>query len=455
MPVVTAIPVRRGRPRQGLVAGLVAAARGLAFAGLMLAELGLLAVLLAAAGLTALGCGILVVGNGASGTQRALLGLLLTGAGLGLGWFAAPGALTALRSLARQTRRMAGQWCGVPIADPYRPAPVRGDEPLTLAGRLGWLLRDRATWRDLGWVLVNLVGWLLAALPAAIVLTGLVEFIGPELVRTIPPPAFPGNAAGTLILLGLGITSVGVVAAPWLLRGYALLASSMLAPAGKAELTLRVRQLSQTRAEVLDTGAAEIRRIERDLHDGAQARLVAMGMTLDAAGQIIDTNPVAARALLYEARDASIKAMAELRDLVRGIHPPVLADRGLGDAIRALALDSPLRIELVGELDGRPPAPVESAAYFAVSELLANVSKHAEARQTWIDIRYSDEMLRIGVTDNGHGGADPARGSGLGGIERRLAAFDGVLAISSPPGGPTAVTMEIPCALSLPKTSSC
>jgi signal transduction histidine kinase len=232
------------------------------------------------------------------------------------------------------------------------------------------------------------------------------------------------------------------------------MASSMLAPAGNAELALRVRQLSQTRTEALDTGAAEIRRIERDLHDGAQARLVAMGMTLDAAGQIIDTNPVAARALLYEARDASVKALAELRDLVRGIHPPVLADRGLADAIRALALDSPLRIELAGELAGRPPAPVESAAYFAVCELLANVSKHAEARQTWIDIRHTDGMLRIGVTDNGRGGADPARGSGLSGIERRLAPFDGILAVGSPPGGPTAVTMEIPCALSSPKTSS-
>ena len=141
--------------------------------------------------------------------------------------------------------------------------------------------------------------------------------------------------------------------------------------------------------------------------------------------------------------------------LVRGIHPPVLADRGLAAAVEALALDSPMRIHLASDLEGRLPAPVESAAYFAVSELLANVSKHAEARQTWIDIRHGDGMLRIGVTDNGHGGADPARGSGLRGIERRLAPFDGVLAVGSPPGGPTAVTMEIPCASSLPKTSSC
>jgi signal transduction histidine kinase len=234
-----------------------------------------------------------------------------------------------------------------------------------------------------------------------------------------------------------------------------MLARSMLGPAGQAELALRVRHLAETRSEAIDTGAAEMRRIERDLHDGAQARLVAMGMTLDAAGQLIDSNPAAARALLLEARDTSVKALAELRDLVRGIHPPVLADRGLGDAVRALALDSPLRARLASDLPGRLPAPVESAAYFAVSELLANVSKHAGAAQAWIDIRYSGGVLRVGVSDDGRGGADPAQGTGLRGIERRVAAFDGVLAVHSPSGGPTAVTMEIPCALSSLKTSSC
>ena len=309
--------------------------------------------------------------------------------------------------------------------------------------RLGWLLTDQATWRDLLWVTANgCVGWLLAIGPAALLALGALGVIVPY-------------ASLAVRLLLIGGAAFGLWTAPWLLRGYGVFAKSMLAPTQQAELALRVRQLAQTRTEALDTGAAEIRRIERDLHDGAQARLVAMGMTLDAAGQIIDTNPVAARALLFEARDASVKALAELRALIRGIHPPVLADRGLADAIRALALDTPARINLASELNWRPPAPVESAAYFAVSELLANVSKHAEARQTWIDIRYAGEMLRIGVTDNGHGGADPSLGSGLRGIERRLAAFDGVLAISSPPGGPTAVTMEIPCALSSPKTSSC
>jgi signal transduction histidine kinase len=186
---------------------------------------------------------------------------------------------------------------------------------------------------------------------------------------------------------------------------------------------------------------------------------------LDAAGQLLDTSPAAARALLAEARDSSVRALGELRDLVRGIHPPVLADRGLADAVRALALDSLVRPQVTAELPGRAPAAVESAAYFAVSELLANVAKHAAADRVWIDIGYEGArgdgeirgggMLRISVTDDGRGGADPGHGTGLLGTERRIAAFDGVLAVSSPLGGPTVVNMEIPCVLSSPKTSSC
>jgi signal transduction histidine kinase len=445
----------RSRPRLTPAACVAAAFRGVALAGLMLAGLGLLLILVAAVFFIALGVGILMEDTTLPGTQRTLLGVLVAAGGLGIIRFFVPSTLVALRGLANLTRRLAGEWCGVAIADPYRPPPGDFGQKLHYTARLRWLLGDVATWRDLLWVMVNaLVGWILAIAAMALTVTGLVLFLVPIVSRVVPPPAFPGNTKPTLAILGFAMLTAGVAAAPWLLRGYGLLASSMLAPPGHAELALRVRHLAQTRTEALDTGAAEIRRIERDLHDGAQARLVAMGMTLDAAGQIMDANPEAARALLNEARDASVKALAELRALVRGIHPPVLADRGLADAIQALSLDTAQRIHLASDLHGRPPAPIESAAYFAVSELLANVSKHAEARETWIDIRHTDGMLRIGVTDNGHGGADPARGSGLRGIERRLAAFDGILAISSPPGGPTAVTMEIPCELSLPKTSS-
>lgn len=206
--------------------------------------------------------------------------------------------------------------------------------------------------------------------------------------------------------------------------------------------------LTETRQDAVDTSAAELRRIERDLHDGAQARLVAMGMDLGTIEMLVDKDPEKAKQLVAQARRSSADALDELRDLVRGIHPPVLAERGLGDAVRALALRLPVAAEVNVELPGRAEAPVESAAYFAVSEVLTNAVKHADADRIWIDLHHREGRLRVTVTDNGRGGAVIGTGSGLAGIERRLGTFDGVLAVSSPAGGPTMVTMEIPCALS-------
>ena len=222
-----------------------------------------------------------------------------------------------------------------------------------------------------------------------------------------------------------------------------------------SRLTNRVQRLSETRTDAVDTAAAELRRVERDLHDGAQARLVALGMSLRAAERLFATSPGAALAMIGEAREMSSRALTELRDLVRGIHPPVLADRGLGDAVRALALETPGNTRLDIDLPGRPAPPVESAAYFAVAEVLANAVKHAHARTVEIHMRHDGQALRIAVTDDGIGGADPAKGSGLRGVERRLGTFDGILAVSSPPGGPTIVVIEVPCALLSLKTSSC
>jgi signal transduction histidine kinase len=222
-----------------------------------------------------------------------------------------------------------------------------------------------------------------------------------------------------------------------------------------SELSSRVAKLTATRIDAVDTAALELRRVERDLHDGAQARLVALGIALRAAEGLIKSNPDAATALLSEARENSAKALAELRDLVRGINPPVLAERGLGDAVQALALDAQVDTTVDIHLPGRPPAPVESAAYFAVAEALANAVKHAHATCVHISVTHSGGHLRIEVSDNGFGGADPSLGSGLHGVERRLGTFDGILAVSSPPGGPTIVVIEVPCALSSPKTCSC
>jgi len=298
---------------------------------------------------------------------------------------------------------------------------------------------------------------------------------------TAPPPMAWAHAVGGSSLLVdngtsnwqlalLGAVEAGVILAfgAWLLpRTIVAHGRSVLRPAPDPELAGRVQQLTRTRADAVDTAAAELRRVERDLHDGAQARLVALGMNLRAAERLVTTSPEAAIALIAEARQTSSRALTELRDLVRGIYPPVLADRGLGAAVQALALDTPMRVETDIDLPGRVDAPVESACYFAVAEALANAVKHSGARVAQIRIRFTPDhpesrarrgagpgMLRIEVTDNGTGGADPARGSGLHGIERRLATFDGILAVSSPPGGPTMIVMEVPCALSSPKTST-
>jgi signal transduction histidine kinase len=357
-------------------------------------------------------------------------------------------SLLYLRWLANLTRRLASRWCGTLILQPYRPAPQQPG----IRRQLRWLITDPATWRDLLWLTVNAVaGTLLVVVPVAMVLYGIVFAILPAIgvpVAHLPYVgiiAAKGPGAG---LIGLALIVTGLWLAPRLLPSYGSLARLLLGPTRGSELSVQVERLVRTRSDTIDAGAAELRRIERDLHDGAQARLVAMGMTLDAIDRQLDADPAVARAMLAEAKDSSVKALSELRDLVRGIHPPVLADRGLVEAVRALALDSPLRVHVASELGGRAPAPVESAVYFAVSELLANASKHAGRCEAWIDFRHSGAMLRISVTDDGRGGARSEHGTGLRGIENRLAAFDGVLAMSSPPGGPTLVNLEIPCELS-------
>jgi signal transduction histidine kinase len=259
---------------------------------------------------------------------------------------------------------------------------------------------------------------------------------------------------------GAAILALGLWLVPRTIGGHA---RALLGPGPDPQLAGRVEQLTQARADAVDSAAAELRRVERDLHDGAQARLVALGMNLRAAERLIPVSPEAAVALVAEAREASSLALTELRDLVRGIYPPVLADRGLGDAVRALALDTPIRTQTDVDLPGRLDFPVEAACYFAVAEVLTNAVKHSGARLVQIRLRHSAGprpagpigSLRIEITDDGTGGADPANGTGLAGIERRLGTFDGILAVSSPPGGPTMIIMEVPCALSSPRTSSC
>ncbi|MFF7129736.1 sensor domain-containing protein [Streptomyces sp. NPDC008240] len=373
---------------------------------------------------------------------------------LGVGIVTTPPVLAAVRALADKRRELAAEWCGIRIPSAYRPVPA-GANPWT---RTLALLRDPQVRRDVLWLPVDMTaGFVTALLPAVLlfypfegfaVAAGLWRVVAKDgtywygfVPVTGQPSAFGAAATGAVLLVAAYRLT------PRLLTVHFRLTRAVLG-AGQKELAERVRVLTETRRDAVDTSAAELRRIERDLHDGAQARLVAMGMDLGTIEMLLDKDPAQARQLLSQARRNSVEALEELRDLVRGIHPPVLAERGLGDAVRALALRLPLPSEVSVELSGRADAPVESAAYFAVSEVLTNAVKHSGADRLWVDLHHAGTTLRITVTDNGRGGAAIGAGSGLAGVERRLGTFDGVLAVSSPAGGPTLVTMEIPCVLS-------
>jgi len=325
--------------------------------------------------------------------------------------------LPATRWLADRHRRMAADVLGSPVPSPYRPTGDAG--PIE---RLRIWAADPMTWRD--------EAWLLLALPLALTMSLLV-----------------------VLLLVLVVTGV----AWWFGVGPIMVARSRLDRAlltfGTTErLEQRVEVLTETRNDSLDHSAAELRRIERDLHDGAQARLVGLGLTLGMAADLMDRDPEEARRILDEARQTTGAALGDLRDVVRGIHPPVLADRGLRSALEALSLDLALPVAVTGSFTDRLSAPVESAVYFAVAECLANVGKHADAAHAWVELTGDADRLRVVVGDDGHGGADPGAGTGMRGVARRLAAFDGTMRVSSPIGGPTLVTLEVPCASSSPRT---
>ncbi|WP_330238508.1 sensor histidine kinase [Streptomyces sp. NBC_00525] len=378
---------------------------------------------------------------------------------LGIGLLTTPYLLEAVRRHANQRRLLAATWSDVRIPVPYRPFPkdLRGGF-LGQVERTTLMLKDPATWRDMRWMLVDMTaGYTVAVFGAALLLypvEGLVLAAG--LWRVFTDDRYwyafvPVDSQATGLMaaaLGVAIFAVGVLLSERLLRAHFVLARASLAPTEKQELALRIDRLTETRHEAVDTAASELRRIERDLHDGAQARLVAMGMNLGTIEALIEKDPAQAKKLLSMARESSAEALTELRDLVRGIHPPVLAERGLGDAVKALALRLPIACDVDVELAGRAEAPVESAAYFAISEALTNAAKHSGAERIWVDLRHGEGALRFSVTDDGRGGATVGGGSGLSGIERRLGTFDGVMAVSSPAGGPTMVTMEIPCELS-------
>ena len=315
-----------------------------------------------------------------------------------------------------------------------------------------WLPRAAAVLAVAGTVLIGLIG----------VVSGLQWLWSP---RSAPVGPWSGDTIGFygavpleggIIRLFAGLEGVALVAVGCLLAPRLLTWSADFELAERAQaLARRVDGLTRTRTDATDTAVAELRRIERDLHDGAQARMVAVGMTLRAAEELMLANPQAALALVAEARETSSRAIADLRDLVRGIYPPVLADRGLAEAVRNLALDTLLDVQVEVDLAGEPPMPVAAAVYFALAEALTNAVRYAGAGLVQVRVEHADGMLRATVTDDGRGGADASGGTGLLGVERRLATFDGILAVSSPAGGPTIIAIEVPCALSSVKISSC
>nr|WP_157528251.1 histidine kinase [Kibdelosporangium sp. MJ126-NF4]CEL17700.1 two-component system sensor kinase [Kibdelosporangium sp. MJ126-NF4]CTQ91074.1 two-component system sensor kinase [Kibdelosporangium sp. MJ126-NF4] len=360
------------------------------------------------------------------GRSAGLFGLsvLSLGALVGVPW---AGRVADLR------RRLAADWSGAPVAMP-RDLRVTGRQLLFFA-------------------LDPIVGVLMTVLPLALAVYAGWVLVFPQTWRWLVPPGEPpwssgwyGQVAGSDLLV-FPVAVVVMLLAAWiappLVRLNGRWVRYFLTPTGDKALTLRVRELVQTRAEMTDAAAAELRRIERDLHDGAQARLVAMGFGLGALEQLIDQDPAKAKQVLASVKDNSALALAELRDLVRGIHPPVLADRGLGDAVRALALDTPLPVKVRADLPSRLDPPVESAAYFAVSEALFNVTRHAEANTARVDVHLSEDVLELVVRDDGRGGVDMSRGTGLRGVARRLSAFDGAMTVHSPVGGPTTVRMTL------------
>ncbi|WP_055567084.1 sensor histidine kinase [Streptomyces atriruber] len=339
-----------------------------------------------------------------------------------------PESVQLLRRTAGFKRRLVGRWTGRPIPEAY--LPLTGG----VRARVSAALTDPGTWRDLRWLGVHFVYGLVllyVALPLA-VLGLLVDGV------------WCGIVGRRAVLLPL-VVRLADLDAHW--------SRLLLLPSPEAQrsadLAERVEELTVTRAGAVAAHGAELRRIERDLHDGTQARLVSLSMRVGLARRAYDKDPEAAKKLLADAQDQAEEALTELRHVVRGIHPPILTDRGLVGAVRALAAGSGLDVAVHDdgvEAGTRAPAAVEAAAYFVVAEALTNAAKHSGSERASVELWRRGAMLRVVVRDEGRGGVDESGGSGLLGMRRRVAALDGTVEVSSPVGGPTVIEVELPCA---------
>ena len=338
----------------------------------------------------------------------------------------------------------------------YLPAPPPGLSPgASRWGRSARLMAAPATRRQFGYAVIRL--------PLSLVQAGLATLVWSLGVALLGMPFFSwlilqvkwqdGGVVGrpgallweaAAVVAGCGV----LLAAPRLTLGLAAadaaVARYLIGPGGSEDMTERIGELERSRARVVDAAEAERRRIERDLHDGAQQRLVSLAMNLGRAQARFAEDPEGARAIIDQAHAEAKEALAELRSLVRGVHPPVLADRGLDAAISGLAALSPVPVTVRADAQPRPPMAVEAIAYFIVAEALTNVAKHARATRAEVSVTRHGDVLRVLVRDNGAGGADPA-GQGLAGLADRIAGVDGRLSVHSPAGGPTVIEVELPC----------
>jgi signal transduction histidine kinase len=384
------------------------------------------------------------LGHLAFGIPTAMVSVLMIGLSpvLAFVWLVAPGSARWLRRWTDVERARVGRFTG---------EPVPSGELIT-DGRL----RDRwwSIRRDVAWVVLHgltghLAGVVALILPIAAFNAVTVPFYWWALPVSEPAaspyPITSWGLAATMPLLGVGYAALALVVVPWYGEWRARVASRILSPPPGARLVERVAELTASRAAALEAHGAELRRIERDLHDDTQNRIVAVAMHLGIVERALRRDPAAALPLVLRAQDAASDALAGLRDVVRSIYPPVLAERGLDGAVAGLIARCPVPCTLSADNLRRAPAAVESAAYFVVAEALTNIAKHSGAEQAVVTLSRPGDLLVIEVTDDGHGGADETGGTGLAGIRRRVSAFDGTTLITSPDGGPTVLRVELPC----------
>ncbi|MFJ5776598.1 sensor histidine kinase [Streptomyces sp. NPDC093094] len=379
------------------------------------------------------------------------VGLLVTFLGIPV----MAGALAGCRGLGAMERARARALLRVDLSDP-EPLRVRGNGLMAWTGAV---FKSGSSWRQLLYAVLHLpwavfsfcvavtfwvYGWAMLTYPLWFwVLPVYAGQDGIQLYGDETHSVYLDNAfeIGTTALLGLLVT----LATPWIVRALTMVDRLMVTGLlGPSRLSARVVELESDRGVVVDTAAADLRRIERDLHDGAQARLVNLAMDLGLAKEKLTEDPRAAARMVDEAHSEVKTALQELRDLARGIHPAVLTDRGLDAALSSVASRCTVPVTVEVDLPSRPAPAIEGIAYFTVSELLQNISKHARARSASVEVWRAESRLMLQVTDDGVGGADTAAGSGLAGLAERLGAVDGVLVVDSPAGGPTTVTAELP-----------